>query len=140
MVERPAYMQIWEELSGEKNMAFLAGPRQSGKTTLANRIARNFANHCYFNWDIENHRTEFISKPDFFSDMPRKDNSLSLVVFQSPFCGAKRMSNTQQGMTNVQVGGCDPGVRSFEPDCPNGENGQAFGAGCHGHLLGVGLS
>ena len=74
-------MKMWEELSGEKNMVFLAGPRQSGKTTLGDFISRRFTNHRYFNWDIADHRTEFISNPAFFTEMPRVDNSPPLVVF-----------------------------------------------------------
>jgi len=81
MVERPSYINIWEELSGEKNMVFLAGPRQSGKTTLGERISKNFVNYRYFNWDIEAHRVEFIGNPTFFTEMPRRDHSLPLVVF-----------------------------------------------------------
>ena len=75
MRERPLYMKMWEELSGEKNMVCLAGPRQSGKTTLGDFISRRFTNHRYFNWDIADHRTEFISNPAFFTEMPRVDNS-----------------------------------------------------------------
>ena len=39
MKRRPLYMNIWRELSAEKPMIFVAGPRQSGKTTLANMIS-----------------------------------------------------------------------------------------------------
>jgi predicted AAA+ superfamily ATPase len=81
MVERPLYLKMWEELSDEKSMVFLAGPRQSGKTTLGDLISRRFINHRYFNWDIPDHRTEFINNPAFFTEMPRRDNSLPLVVF-----------------------------------------------------------
>lgn len=81
MVERPAYLKIWEELSSEKSMVFLAGPRQSGKTTLGDLISLNFNNHHYFNWDIEDHRKKFIDNTTFFTEMPRRDNSLPLVVF-----------------------------------------------------------
>lgn len=81
MVERPRYIKIWEELSSEKRMVFLAGPRQTGKTTLGDFISRNFTNHLYFNWDIDDHRTGFISNPAFFTEMTRRDNSLPLVVF-----------------------------------------------------------
>jgi predicted AAA+ superfamily ATPase len=35
MKSRPLYTTIWQELSAEKAMIFLSGPRQSGKTTLA---------------------------------------------------------------------------------------------------------
>ena len=38
---RPLYMKIWQELSAEKPMTFVVGPRQSGKTTLAHMISEH---------------------------------------------------------------------------------------------------
>jgi hypothetical protein len=43
-----------------------AGPRQSGKTTLAQMIADEHANRLYFNWDIPTDRIRMIKQP-FFS-------------------------------------------------------------------------
>ena len=40
MIPRPIYEAIWRELSAEKAMVFLAGPRQVGKTTLVTQFAR----------------------------------------------------------------------------------------------------
>jgi predicted AAA+ superfamily ATPase len=42
MKGRDLYQKIWQELSREKSMIFLAGPRQSGKTTLSKIISRSF--------------------------------------------------------------------------------------------------
>jgi predicted AAA+ superfamily ATPase len=81
MIERPIYIGMWEELSREKNMVLLAGPRQAGKTTLANRISSTFTNSLYFNWDIVDQRSQLIDDPTFFTGLPRKDNSLPLVIF-----------------------------------------------------------
>jgi len=39
MIDRAPYTAIWSELSAEKSMVFLAGPRQCGKTTLAQRLS-----------------------------------------------------------------------------------------------------
>jgi len=44
MKNRKLYRGIWGELSKEKAMIFLAGPRQSGKTTLARLISAQFTN------------------------------------------------------------------------------------------------
>ncbi len=44
MIDRPLYRAAWDELSAEKAMVFLAGPRQVGKTTLADWIAESFRN------------------------------------------------------------------------------------------------
>ncbi|MEW6417261.1 MAG: AAA family ATPase [Nitrospirota bacterium] len=52
MEKRHLYLRIWDELSREKNMIFLTGPRQAGKTTLAKMISGSFTNHLYFNWHI----------------------------------------------------------------------------------------
>lgn len=73
-------MNIWKELSAEKEMIFIAGPRQAGKTTLSGLIASSFSNHYYFNWDIAEHRTLFFSKSAFFEGVKRKDSSIPLVI------------------------------------------------------------
>jgi predicted AAA+ superfamily ATPase len=81
MIERPLYMKIWQKLSTDKNMVFVAGPRQVGKTTLANRISGEYTNKLYFNWDIVEQRSTLISDPTFFTGLDRKDNSPPLIVF-----------------------------------------------------------
>ena len=80
MEKREIYIRIWEDLSADKNMILLAGPRQVGKTTLAQIISRSFTNHVYFNWDIPEHRKDFLENPTFFETMERKDTSRPLVV------------------------------------------------------------
>lgn len=81
MEKRTPYRKIWQELSREKSMIFLAGPRQSGKTTLAKLIAESFANSLYFNWDIADHRETFLREKDFFTHVVRKDASTPLILF-----------------------------------------------------------
>ena len=66
MKSRPLYMNMWKELSAEKPMIFVVGPRQSGKTTLARMISDAHVNHLYFNWDIPQDRTQLIENPFFF--------------------------------------------------------------------------
>jgi len=78
---RPLYMQVWKELTAEKAMVFLAGPRQSGKTTLAQMIAQEFANHIYVNWDIPEDRIRLIENPFFFQEIERRNGSVPLLVF-----------------------------------------------------------
>jgi hypothetical protein len=68
MIARPSYRNTWQELSAEKAMVFMAGPRQSGKTTLAQMIADEHANRLYFNWDIPTDRIRLIEQPFFFRD------------------------------------------------------------------------
>ena len=80
MRKRDYYTKVWQELSTEKSMIFLVGPRQAGKTTLAKQIAGTFANNLYFNWDIPDHRTKFIANRTFFEEVERKDASHPLIV------------------------------------------------------------
>jgi predicted AAA+ superfamily ATPase len=81
MESRDLYVDIWRELAAEKRMVFLAGPRQSGKTTLAEIISESFTNKVYFNWDIAEHRARLIENPTFFEAVERKDPSTPLIVF-----------------------------------------------------------
>jgi len=78
---RPLYRKVWQDLVAEKAMVFLAGPRQSGKTTLAQLISEEFANRLYVNWDIPEDRTRLLQNPFFFREMERRDSSVPLVVF-----------------------------------------------------------
>lgn len=80
MLDRTLYRRVWDEISQEKSMVFLAGPRQSGKTTLARRIASTFANSIYFNWDLIANKKLLIEKPTFFEEANRKDASIPLVI------------------------------------------------------------
>lgn len=80
MINRELYQNIWLELAAEKGMIFLAGPRQSGKTTLSKIISRSFTNSLYFNWDIPDHRLRFLGNPAFFETVTRKDSSRPLII------------------------------------------------------------
>lgn len=79
-MDRGLYRGIWQELSRGKAMVFLAGPRQSGKTTLARLIAGGFANSVYFNWDISSNKKLLIENPAFFQDVNLKDATAPLVI------------------------------------------------------------
>ena len=81
MDTREPYLKIWQELSREKSMIFLAGPRQAGKTTLAKIISSNFTNNLYFNWDIPQDKTRLVENPTFFQEIKRRDESIPLIVF-----------------------------------------------------------
>ena len=81
MYARELYKKIWQELATDKEMIFLAGPRQAGKTTLARMIAEKFSNSLYFNWDIPGERTKLLRNPLFFEEVARKDTSPPLIIF-----------------------------------------------------------
>jgi uncharacterized protein len=80
MENRNPYIRLWQELAAEKSMVFLAGPRQAGKTTLAQIIAQSYANQLYFNWDIPSSRAVLLNNPVFFEELKRKDQSPPLIV------------------------------------------------------------
>lgn len=50
-------------LSKLRQMAFLMGPRQVGKTTLSLNVAKNWDQQFYFNWDNPAERLLFIDGP-----------------------------------------------------------------------------
>jgi predicted AAA+ superfamily ATPase len=78
---RNKYLEYWQEISASKEMIFLAGPRQSGKTTLAqNMIGTLFANVSYFNYDFIESKKIIKEDPYFFEKLDRKDRSLPLVI------------------------------------------------------------
>ncbi len=53
MNKRVLYKKVWDQLSADKSLIMLAGPRQAGKTTFAGDIvAKDFSDVIYFNWDI----------------------------------------------------------------------------------------
>jgi predicted AAA+ superfamily ATPase len=74
-------MRIWRDFVSEKPMVFMAGPRQTGKTTLAKTISEEYINRLYFNWDDPQDRTRLIENPFFFQELERRNGSSPLVVF-----------------------------------------------------------
>ncbi len=80
MIERPLYTGLWRELAADKAMVFMAGPRQAGKTTLARRIADDYANRAYLNWDVVPDRVRLLRDPYFFQTVDRRDSSTPIVV------------------------------------------------------------
>ena len=58
-----------------RQMRFIAGPRQSGKTTLAkNFLKASKSTSLYFNWDEKSTRFNFLSNPHFFYEVIKKEN------------------------------------------------------------------
>lgn len=81
MIERPLYATLWEDLAAEKAMVLMAGPRQAGKTTLAQAIAARQTNRIAFNWDVITDRRKLLAEPYAFEAVERRDGSAPLVVF-----------------------------------------------------------
>ncbi|MBF0253617.1 MAG: ATP-binding protein [Candidatus Omnitrophica bacterium] len=78
---RTIYKTLWDDLSSQKPLVMLAGPRQSGKTVFAGRIAaKDFADVVYFNWDAEKDKRRLIGDRAFFSSEPRQNASKKPLV------------------------------------------------------------
>jgi len=55
-----------------EKMVFLAGPRQVGKTTLAQQTLSAWPDKgIYYNWDIAKHRKEIFSGEDLLAEYRR---------------------------------------------------------------------
>jgi len=81
MKRRILYENIWKMLSAHKQMVFIAGPRQAGKTTFTQILAEDFNNSLYFNWDILDEKRKLIENPFFYEEVHRKDKSMPLIIF-----------------------------------------------------------
>lgn len=80
-MKRNMYEKIWDNLSKFKQMIFIAGPRQAGKTTFAKMIAEKYTNHIYFNWDIIDEKRKLLEDPFFYEKVNRRDDSKPLIIF-----------------------------------------------------------
>lgn len=73
-----------EHLKHYRQMIFLSGPRQVGKTTTSQEASEEGAFHYYFNWDNEDHRALLIAGPKSVALSCRLDEvrkSLPILVF-----------------------------------------------------------
>lgn len=59
---------IQQHLARFRQMIFLMGPRQVGKTTLALDASRKSAKHFYFNWDNPSEKLLFLTGPEAIAD------------------------------------------------------------------------
>src|SRR3990167_2068222 len=62
-------------------MIFLSGPRQVGKTTLAQEYQKRYRQSVYFNWDNFDDQKRLIKDPYFFRNLDRSPSQKPLVVF-----------------------------------------------------------
>ena len=82
MNQRTLYKELWNQLSADKSLVMLAGPRQSGKTTFAqNIVAKDYLDTVYFNWDLPQDKRRLLADPAFFSKEPRSSlSSRPLII------------------------------------------------------------
>jgi predicted AAA+ superfamily ATPase len=80
MLERTALGVIREIIEQYNKMAFVSGPRQVGKTTLAKQYQRRFDQSLYLNWDTPTHQKKILTDPLFFEKENRDPSKPFLVV------------------------------------------------------------
>jgi predicted AAA+ superfamily ATPase len=81
MIERTSTPIIGEIIETLNKMAFVSGPRQVGKTTLAKKYQEHFGQSVYVNWDSIPHRKKLLADPLFFQKENRDPEKPFLVVF-----------------------------------------------------------
>ena len=79
MLQRTLGRQL-ERIMSHGKMAFLSGPRQVGKTTLAREFQKSFSQSLYLNWDIINDQNRLLKNPYFFEEADREPAKPLLVV------------------------------------------------------------
>lgn len=80
MFKRTAIEIVREIIEQDKKMAFVSGPRQVGKTTLARQYQTQFGQGLYLNWDIPTHQKRILTDPLFFEKENRDPGKPFLVV------------------------------------------------------------
>jgi len=78
--QRPSYINLIRNLALKHGkMAFITGPRQVGKTTIAKHLLSQYPDGRYYNWDDVAFRRRWIKDPK--SAIPQIVGQKPLVVF-----------------------------------------------------------
>src|SRR3989338_9398387 len=74
---------IYEDAIAKGKMAFISGPRQCGKTTLAQELLKKQGEEKnYFTWDDDEFRKKWIKNPkQIFNELQFPQTGKPLVVF-----------------------------------------------------------
>ena len=80
MIERTTIAVIRQTIEEYHKMAFVSGPRQVGKTTLAKQYQNQSGQSLYLNWDTPPHRKKILSDPLFFERENRDPQKPFLVI------------------------------------------------------------
>lgn len=80
MIKRTAIEIVREIIEQYNKMAFVSGPRQVGKTTLARQYQAQFGQGLYLNWDSPTHQKRILTDPLFFEKENRAPGKPFLVV------------------------------------------------------------
>ncbi|MBI1883145.1 MAG: ATP-binding protein [Chlamydiae bacterium] len=80
MIERTLIHPLIEIIQTYGKMGFVSGPRQVGKTTLAQAYRKRFGQSLYFNWDLIPDQKKLLENPYFFENENRNPQQSFLVV------------------------------------------------------------
>lgn len=75
---------IEEHIADFRQMIFLTGPRQVGKTTTSLESSKSCKFHYYFNWDIQSDRLKIVEGPDAIAKAIQLDvlqSMMPIVIF-----------------------------------------------------------
>lgn len=81
MLDRTVTVLVDRIITQFNKMAFVSGPRQVGKTTLAQRYQNQFTQSRYLNWDTSAHQKQILTDPEFLEKENRDPRQPFLVVF-----------------------------------------------------------
>lgn len=80
MIDRTLLTLVERIIAEFNKMAFVSGPRQVGKTTLAQHYQRQFNQSLYLNWDTLPHQKRILTDPAFLEKENREPGQPFLVV------------------------------------------------------------
>jgi predicted AAA+ superfamily ATPase len=81
MISRNIFNPVLKILNEYGKMAFISGPRQVGKTTLAQSVLDHFNSGYYFNWDDVNDQKKLAHTPYFFEQIDKEPEKPFLIIF-----------------------------------------------------------
>ena len=88
-----------------EKMAFVSGPRQCGKTTMAKLLLKNRGDGAYFNWDEITFRRQWVKDPYLL--IPNTINHTKPLIILDELHKAKLWKRTLKGLYDTQDGKCD---------------------------------
>jgi predicted AAA+ superfamily ATPase len=78
---RDKYKKILDILGSHRQMVFMSGPRQCGKTTFAQWVLKQEGGGLYLNWDIDEDRRKILERVNLFTSFDFSSSTKPLVVF-----------------------------------------------------------
>ena len=100
----PSYID--ELCFSDHKMAFVSGPRQVGKTTLAKGMLQNRGAGIYRNWDQTEFRREWAKSPSSIIPLVAKDDDIPLLVLDE-IHKERRWKRNLKGIYDSLAAPCD---------------------------------